>query len=295
MVTTSDLERATQHAAPRRTRNAGVPYFQEAGVVALAATHVETGTLGPFLDGFDPSLEFGGYVEDPHHNVTDCDLLPKIAGQVCYLSFGPNRTKHAQAEQYLSHILSSGHHSVLEHSSVTFLFYGVSRSLTHELVRHRVGMSYSQVSQRYCGGKTLRFVERPEDQADALFHDRFEAYIERVVEDYDTRTERLLAAQFKAGGILSGESDTEARKKVRGAARSILPNCVEAPIVVTGNLRAWRHFLHMRATQAAELEIRALAMKVYTAMGSLAPLAFQDFTALPLPDGTACLQSAYGV
>src|SRR5258708_34238973 len=83
--------------------------------------------------------------------------LVEIAGRVCYLSFA--RPRPGGNKVYLDHILEVGHGSVLEHAVWNFVFAGVSRSLTHELVRHRAGWAYSQLSQRYVDESVAEYVE----------------------------------------------------------------------------------------------------------------------------------------
>lgn len=85
--------------------------------------------------------------------------LVEIAGRLCYMSFAKPRPGGNQA--YINHILEVGHGSVLEHAVYSMIFTGVSRSLTHELVRHRAGMSYSQLSQRYVDESDCAFVRPP--------------------------------------------------------------------------------------------------------------------------------------
>ena len=87
----------------------------------------------------------------------DAAVLAEAAGRVCYMSYEKGREHNA----YLQNILESGHGSTLEHSSFSFLLEGISRSLTHELVRHRQGCSYSQLSQRYVDGSHIEFVVPP--------------------------------------------------------------------------------------------------------------------------------------
>ena len=263
----------------------GTPYLNEPGVVLLAKPDVNLRGLQGFLDGFDGELDFGGYLNDPD-NLPPAEKLCKAAGQLCYMSFGPKRTKNADAKKYFDNLISSGHGSVLEHANFTFLFYGISRSLTHELVRHRAGFGFSQVSQRYVSGRVLRFVERPEYQEDSVLHEWFINEIDKAAEGYARRTERLLELQKEGKEIMSAEAKTDLRKKVQQAARSCLPNETEAPIVATANVRAWRHVLEMRANPHAETEIRALAFRAYLCLSLVAPILFGDYKVEELPDGT---------
>lgn len=285
----------------------GTPYLKEPSVVLLARPHTDLTTIAAFLTGFDADLFFRYQRDVVEEDVFtrgigdqedairfDSERLVKFAGQLCYLSLGPKRTMNAEMKKYLDHIKSSGHGSVMEHANYSFLFYGISRSMTHELVRHRAGFAYSQVSQRYVDGKVLRFVERPEYQADTVLHDLFEERIDRYADQYQGIAARLMALQ--GGGsnsLLSGEAKTDLRKKVNQCARSLLPNETEAPIVTTANVRAWRHFLEMRASQVAEIEIRRLAMATYRVLVAEAPILFDDYEVVSLPDGTEALRTEF--
>lgn len=284
---------------------AGTPYLRSPGVHLVAKPQVELASVAEFLGGFDApdtgsgGLQFSQYVIDP-------DPLPpgtqvcKFAGQLCYASFGPKRTYNRDAERYFRNIKESGHGSVLEHANFTLLCYGISRSVTHELVRHRAGFGFSQLSQRYVSGKVLRFVERPEYVDDPELHALFEERIDRAAADYERTAEMLLARQRGSDGdgsspssILSAEHKTDLRKKVQQTARSLLPNEAEAPIVVTGNARAWRHMIEMRANGHAETEIRALAFNAYLCLAAVDPILFGDYAAISLQDGTWAVETEF--
>ena len=262
----------------------GTPYLIEPGVVLIAMPLVHLSGMQPFLDSFDTSLGFSDYLKDatPLDSATQ---LCKVAGQTCYMSFGPKHTTNADAKRYFDNMKSSGHGSVLEHANFSFLFYGISRSLTHELVRHRAGFGFSQVSQRYVSGKVLRFVERPEFVEDKDLHAAFVRNIDQCAQEYDARANTLLALQEDAE-LLRGDTKTDRRKKVQQAARSCLPNETEAPIVVTANVRAWRHFIEMRASDHSDIEIRRLAGRVYVCLRSACPTLFDDYEIDRLNDTT---------
>ncbi|HBC45135.1 MAG: Thymidylate synthase, flavin-dependent [Candidatus Collierbacteria bacterium GW2011_GWB1_45_35] len=263
----------------------GLSYLREPGVAIISIPYVDLRGAQGFLDGFPRELEFFKYLEDPTP-IPSSEALCKFAGQLCFLSHGPQRTMNKDAQKYFQNIKESGHGSVLEHANISILLWGVSRSLTHELVRHRAGFGFSQVSQRYVGGRTLRFIERPEYVDDAFLHELFEDRIERTQREYEGITDYLLEKQKAGSEILSADRKTDLRKKVRQAARSLLPNETEAPIVVTGNARAWRHFLNMRGSEHAEIEIRRAAFETYRCLSQVAPLLFEDFGVAHLPDGT---------
>ena len=151
--------------------DAGTMYLKDPGVALFVRPMVNLEALRGFLNGFDRDLEFDDYLDDAPIGAGEdgeLDLLDeqagaevtKVAGQLCYMSFGPERTLNRDAGKYLENIRTQRHGSVLEHPNYTFLLYGAGRAFTHELVRHRVGVAYSQVSQRFVDGKVLRFVER---------------------------------------------------------------------------------------------------------------------------------------
>lgn len=219
---------------------------------------------------------------------TDADggqALAEFAGRACYESWHKPNPATATNAGYLRHILQVGHLSVLEHGTVTFYLRGVSRSLTHELIRHR-HFSYSQLSQRYAPSGSADMVEPDVIAADPDLHARFVAATDASLAAY---RELLVGLEehFAAGGT----SATLRRKQARQAARSVLPNATETRIVVTGNYRAWRHFIAMRASEHADVEIRALAVNCLRELQRIAPNVFSDFEITNLPDGTEVASS----
>lgn len=268
---------------PSRTTQ-GTPYLKDPGVILVARPQQcfeHSDAMRLFLHDLDPSFE--AYADEDADILTDGTALAKMAGQTCYLSFGPNRTKNADAEKYFKNILSSGHGSVLEHASYSFLIYGVSRSFTHELVRHRAGCAFSQVSQRYVDKP--RFVERREYQTDERLHIMFATHIDRCMDEYDNRAARLMELQA-ADPAAAAMSKTDRRKQVNQSAREALPNETEAPIVFSANVRALRHVIGMRASKHADTQIREVFYRIFLVMGLLEPELFQDGEVETLPDGT---------
>jgi thymidylate synthase (FAD) len=207
------------------------------------------------------------------------EALAEFAGRACYQSWNKPNPATATNAGYLRHILEVGHLSVLEHGTVTFYLTGVSRSLTHELIRHR-HFSYSQLSQRYVPERDAAMIEPAVIAEDPELHKRFLEATEASVRAYNELLEGL---QQKFADIPSG---TLRRKQARQAARSVLPNATETRIVVTGNYRAWRHFVAMRATEHADVEIRALAVACLKELQRVAPNVFADFTISRLDDGS---------
>ncbi len=267
-------------------------YLQKPGVVMVSRPHVNLSGVAGFLAGFDRDLKFPEYLDDPTP-ISGTEALIKFAGQLCYYSFGANRTFNEKADEYFKNIKSSRHGSVCEHGNFSFLIYGVPRSFTHELVRHRAGAAFSQVSQRYVDGSTLRFVERPASAADPELHKMFLDWIDLSSVQYEKRAARLLALQQSGFAGLIGEKKRDLRKKINQDARACLPNEAEAPIFVTLNVRALRHVIEMRADSPADIEIRAVAMTLYSMALSQAPLLFNDYTVVPQPDGFPAVSTEY--
>jgi thymidylate synthase (FAD) len=265
--------------------DAGTPYLKHAGVVMLAKPQVETEGLRPFLEGFDPELGFPGYLDDPGALPPAAELL-KVAGQTCYASFGPKRTMNENAAKYFGNQMQGGHGSVFEHATFSFLCYGISRSNTHEIVRHRAGTAYSQLSQRYVSGSVLRFVERPEYQDVPALHKRFCERIDAAHREYHEVAEELLALQDQGDLQLAGERKTDRRKRVQQTARSVLPNEAETILVMSANVRAWRHMVEMRTDAHAEVEIRDLFARIFLCLREAEPILFGDYTVEGFPDGT---------
>lgn len=218
---------------------------------------------------------------------TDADggeALAEFAGRACYQSWKKPNPKTATNAGYIDHIIEVGHLSVLEHGSVSFYITGISRSLTHELIRHR-HFSYSQLSQRYVPEKDAAFVEPDVIANDPELHEKFLAAAQASVDAY---TALLGGLEKKFSDVPSA---TLRRKQARQAARAVLPNGTETRIVVTGNYRAWRHFVAMRATEHADVEIRGLAIECLRELQKVAGNVFADFTISTLPDGTEVASS----
>jgi thymidylate synthase (FAD) len=220
---------------------------------------------------------------------TDADggqALAEFAGRACYQSWRKPNPATATNAGYLRHILEVGHLSVLEHGTVTFYLTGVSRSLTHELIRHR-HFSYSQLSQRYVPERDAAMVEPDVIAEDPELHKRFVAANQASVRAYNELLEGL---EQKFAEVPSA---TLRRKQARQAARSVLPNATETRIVVTGNYRAWRHFIAIRGTEHADVEIRELAVECLRQLQRVAPNVFGDFTISSLADGTEIAASRF--
>lgn len=211
--------------------------------------------------------------------------LCETAGRVCYMSFAKPRP--GGNATYLGHIKESGHGSVLEHAVWNFLITGVSRTLTHELVRHRSGFGYSQLSQRYVDESIAEYVEPDEIAKDPELH---AIWLDAVAHAHGAY---MKLAELLAERLKDEPERTARRKMARQAARSVLPNATETKIFVTANGRALRHFLEQRGSRHAEPEIRKLANAMLDLLQRESPNLFCDYERVPLPDGTFELTTAY--
>lgn len=218
------------------------------------------------------------------------EVLTETAGRLCYMSYA--RPRPGGNAAYLQHILEVGHGSVLEHAVYSFIITGVSRSLSHELVRHRAGWGYSQLSQRYVDESVAEYVEPDVIAADPELHAIWQAAIGHAHAAYVELAAKL-TAKLAADPTLAQASATERRKAARQAARSVLPNATETKLFVTVNARALRHFLEMRASRHADPEIRKLAVTLFDTVAPVAPHLFGDYRKVPLPDGSVELVTEY--
>jgi len=211
------------------------------------------------------------------------EALAELAGRVCYMSYGKGRKTN---REFLQHIVEVGHGSVLEHGVWSFLVTGVSRALTHELIRHR-HFSYSQLSQRYVNESESDFVEPDIIASDPQLHAIWCEAVEATRRAYDSLVEGL---QRRYADIPEA---TLRRKLARQAARSVLPNATETKIFVTGNARALRHFIELRGSEHADIEIRKVAVAVLRIMQQEAPNLFADYTLVPLGGGDVATHTSH--
>ena len=263
-----------------------VSYVNGPNVYLVTRPAVDWGMVAAFLD--DEGLP--GLSDSIRAGQDNALATIEVSARLCYMSYGRGR-RHI--EDFILNLLSSGDGSVFEHVNYGFVFTGVSRSLTHELVRHRAGFAYSQRSQRYVDETEGAFVLPPAlepNGADAEDARRLlDDALDKAADAYVQLTDALGAALPRA----AFESATDRRKAIRQAARAVLPNATETKIFVTANVRAWRHFIEMRAASFADREIRLLAIKVLRVLQEESPILFGDFTIDTLPDGTEVAEPKY--
>jgi thymidylate synthase (FAD) len=215
---------------------------------------------------------------------TDGERLAEFAGRLCYMS-QKNPASRATRE-YLENIKRQRHGSVLEHAAYSLLLEGVSRALSHELVRHRTA-SYSQLSQRYVDESEANFVVPPAILGDVALEATWRAEMERAQAAYVGLVAELMTRYAWIADRV------HRRKMAREAARGVLPNSTETKIVVTANARAWRTMLELRAGEGADLEIRRLAIAILRALQAEAPGFFSDFEIYVAEDRREAARSAH--
>jgi thymidylate synthase (FAD) len=206
------------------------------------------------------------------------ETLVEFGGRACYRSWEPglnpnvSRVRTDQRE-YFANILRSAHGSVLEHASYSFALRNVSRTLTHELVRHRAGSAFSQESLRYVRLTDIGFRVPPSLEP---MRERVLAIVEQLEEFQVSAAQEL--------GIDAEGVPFHVKKEVTSALRRLAPIGLSTDIIWSANARTLRHVIEMRTAEGAEEELRLVFDAVAAIMLEEAPGLFQDFTRRP--DGT---------
>lgn len=257
--------------------------INEPSVYIVGKSVVNTDGLNKFTG--DRNIKNIGNVNEPRSNG---EFLCETAGRLCYWSFDKPRPGGTHA--YFDRIKEQAHGSVLEHSSFNFIFAGISRSLSHELVRHRAGWGFSQLSQRYVDESDCAFVRPVELVPGTTAHVQWVESTRAALVAYTTLVAEMLSRIEREHKAAFGDSvpleKTETRKRARQTARAVLPNCTETVVFATANVRAIRHFLEQRGGMGAEPEIRRLAGHVLDMVRDDSPHLFADYQTNDLPDGT---------
>lgn len=233
----------------------------------------------------DSDTPLGVLWTDLVHNDEDVslDALPEFAGRHCYRSFAKGRER----KQYIDNIIEMEHGSVLEHSSISFAVSGVSRSLTHELIRHRAGAAPSQESQRYVSADQVNFVVPPlvKSLNNATITQIFKDSCHNSLQDYRDLVDGMEQETTGGSSELGVKLATMRKKRILEAARAVLPNAAETRLTWTMNMRAARHVCALRGGEGADLEIRELAVAMLAKLKYHAPIIFSDFETYVADDG----------
>lgn len=190
------------------------------------------------------------------------ESLIEYSGRLCYMS--QHNPGNKGTTQYIENILEMGHGSVLEHANFSLLLEGVSRSCSHEIVRHRAGCAYSQLSQRFVGGWPDIVMPPAVVALSELQQGAWRRGVDRVLHEYATQMDILQNTGLRG-------------KQLKEAARGLLPNCVATKLVMSANARAWRHIIELRCSPGADAEIRRLFLAVLGVLKGEAPAVFGDF------------------
>ena len=202
------------------------------------------------------AVDFNVTIEDAPDGAAMLKRLERC-GRTCYKS--ESRITDESAGKFIAKIIESGHESVLEHEKVTVRIV-CDRGVTHEIVRHRIG-SYSQESTRYCNYAGDKFGSQI-----TCIKPSFWSTDEEKMRLW---TEAMEAAEKYYFDLLSSGATAQ-------EARSVLPNSLKTEIVVTYDLREWRHFLRLRCAPAAHPQMREVAMRLLVLLSDAVPVVFDD-------------------
>lgn len=202
-------------------------------------------------------------------------LLTEVAGKLCYMSFDKDLNKNLTRTggrnnfDYIQQgIIGNRHGSVLEHSTVTFLIADVSRVVTHELVRHRAGTAFSQVSGRYVRTENIQLYI-PDDIKE---NPAAVGIFEKAAKEMEANI-RLLSTLTDIDSQGFG-----VKKRLTSAFRRLIGCGQSNHILVTANHRAWRHIVSMRTSEGAEEEIHLVLMDIYKQLLASFPTIYADAT-----------------
>jgi len=234
------------------------------------------------------------------------------AAKLCYSQVGVDEILENMNEQktgqFLDMLMTYGHHSPIEHVSFTFAIEGVSRSLTHQLVRHRVA-SYSQQSQRYVKLEGFEYIIPPSIEKNKGAKEIFVSSMNRVQKEYNQLVEilakneldNLIKDYLIAGKLLNAKEINEkqyivlqnkSEKKAIEDARYVFPNACETKIIATMNARELIHFFNQRCCMRAQWEIRQMAKTMLMQARMVAPVLFKyagpSCVSGPCPEGGMC-------
>ncbi|MCD6436075.1 MAG: FAD-dependent thymidylate synthase [Clostridiales bacterium] len=224
------------------------------------------------------------------------EVIVAAAAKLCYSKVNASEIMDNldkdTVNKFIKQLMDLGHESPIEHVSFTFAIDGVSRVLTHQLVRHRIA-SYSQQSQRYVKLDQFNYIIPPAIESDDEAKEMFIKAMKQDQEYYDRLTEILtkkaLKEYLKMG--YSGKKALKlAEKKAIEDARYVFPNATETKIVVTMNARSLKNFFLQRTCERAQWEIREMATEMLRVVKEVAPILFKDAgpgcISGPCPEGT---------
>ena len=268
------------------TREAGQIFVTEPQVELVARQVFDVAGVVGFLNAHELRWEELRRKIDSDLDLGDRDpeYVCELAARLRTMSFDGTGRDH---DAHIRHLFETEHGSAFEHAYWCFVVWNVSRSLTHELVRHRIGVSYSQLSQRFVDASDTTFVVHPAIQelaeANPPLFDRWKSHMGASRELYADLT----------GALGDLHPEVPHQTEHRQAARSVLPDATEAKLFVGAHTRALQRMIETRAHPAADLETRRLFVKVFEIMQRVSPLLMHGMKAVTLDDGTKGVESAY--
>lgn len=217
------------------------------------------------------------------------------AAKLCYSQLPADKIMDdltdENVDKFLNMLMGLGHASPIEHASFSFAIEGVSRTLTHQLVRHRLA-SYSQRSQRYVTEGQFQYIVPPAISQDEKAKDIYIKTMEADQKAYDDIAAVLKEKYFKENienGMTEKKAKSAAEKKAIEDARYVLPNACETKIMVTMNARSLIHFFSVRCCTRAQWEIREMSNQMLEQVKEVAPVLFKkagpSCVAGPCPEG----------
>lgn len=241
-------------------------HITEPQVFLVGETRIVEEGLQAYLDTLVP-----GWTTDA---VSDAEKIAEVMGRICYRSYAPGLNPNVRKvregnKEYLENVLRSGHGSVLEHASFSFVFKDVSRVFTHELVRHRAGVAVSQESLRFVRldeiGVWPPLSVREDEEVMTVFYSAI---------NYLEETQRLLAEKFD---LDNPERTFKEKKVLTSFMRRLAPEGLATTVGWSANARALRWVIEQRTSPEAEEEIRFVFGKVAEIVTERYPNLFGDF------------------
>ncbi len=210
------------------------------------------------------------------------EKLVSAAAKLCYSQLPADEIMEDLTDdnvsKFLNMLMNLGHLSTIEHISFSFAVEGISRTLTHQLVRHRIA-SYSQRSQRYVSEGQFHYIVPPAIKEDKLAEKTYIKAMEDDQKAYD-KIASILKEKYLNTYLDEGVSEKKAlgmaEKKAIEDARYVLPNACETKIMVTMNARSLIHFFNVRCCNRAQWEIREMATQMLLEVKKVAPIIFKN-------------------
>lgn len=210
------------------------------------------------------------------------DAIVAAAAKLCYSPVGVDgimeKLDDEEVAKFVNTLVNMGHESPIEHVSFTFAIEGISRSCSHQIVRHRIA-SFSQQSQRYVKLDQFEYIIPPEIEKNEKAKEIFIQSMNKCQEDYDKLVEILFEKHYQDlldKGLNEKKAKSQAEKMSIEDARYVFPNACETKMVFTMNARSLYNFFSKRCCNRAQWEIRQLADEMLKLVKEVAPILFSN-------------------